>query len=120
LQTDWANGGRLDLILDTLALEATVAALNDLSAAQVNTEVVDVLKVDTIAEPSQAIPPTTGVATMEDALRYLYFALTNRVDSDAVANFLEYYDRAGTTVQWKKAISDAASIATSGTGAAGP
>ena len=37
--TDWIDGGRLDLILDTLALEATVAALNDLSAAQVNAEV---------------------------------------------------------------------------------
>jgi hypothetical protein len=110
----------LQALRDTLALEATVAALNDLSAAEVNTEVSDVLKVDTLTEPSQAIPPTTGVATMEDALRYLYFALTNRVDSDAVANFLEFYNRAAGAVQWKKPISDAASIATEGTGEAGP
>ena len=39
LQTDWVNGGRLDLILDACALEATVAAMNNISTAQVNTEV---------------------------------------------------------------------------------
>jgi len=33
LQTDWKNGGRLDLLLDACALEATVAALNNISAA---------------------------------------------------------------------------------------
>jgi len=41
LQTDWVNGGRLDLILDTLALEATVAALNDITADTVWDEVMD-------------------------------------------------------------------------------
>ena len=39
LQGDWANTGRLDTILDACALEATVAALNNISTAQVNTEV---------------------------------------------------------------------------------
>lgn len=39
LQGDWANAGRLDSILDACALEATVAALNNISTAQVNTEV---------------------------------------------------------------------------------
>jgi len=39
LQTDWANAGRLDTILDACALEATVAALNNISTADVNTEV---------------------------------------------------------------------------------
>ena len=45
LQTDWVNGGRLDLILDIIAADTTtdipalIAALNNLSAAQVNTEV---------------------------------------------------------------------------------
>lgn len=47
LQTDWADGGRLDVILDARAAEATVAALNDLSAAEVNAEVVDALQTDT-------------------------------------------------------------------------
>jgi len=37
LQTDWVNGGRLDLILDACALEATVAALNNISSVNVTT-----------------------------------------------------------------------------------
>jgi len=37
LELDWKNGGRLDNILDTLALEATVAALENISAANVET-----------------------------------------------------------------------------------
>jgi hypothetical protein len=41
LQTDWVNGGRLDLLLDAVALEATVAALNDLSADNVWDEVIE-------------------------------------------------------------------------------
>ncbi len=45
LQTDWVNGGRLDLILDIIAADTTtdipalIAALNNISTAQVNTEV---------------------------------------------------------------------------------
>ncbi len=45
LQTDWVNGGRLDLILDIIAVDTTtdipalIAALNNISTAQVNTEV---------------------------------------------------------------------------------
>ncbi len=49
LQTDWTNGGRLDLILDAILADTNelqtddvpglIAALNDLSAAQVNAEV---------------------------------------------------------------------------------
>lgn len=35
LQADWANGGRLDLILDARASQSSVNALNDLSAAEV-------------------------------------------------------------------------------------
>ena len=42
LQTDWHDGGRLDLIIDALALEATVAALNDISADDVWDEVMDI------------------------------------------------------------------------------
>jgi len=43
--TDWLNGGRLDLILDIIAADTTtdipglIAALNDLSASQVNAQV---------------------------------------------------------------------------------
>ena len=45
LQLDWVNGGRLDLILDIIAADTTtdipalIAALNNISTAEVNTEV---------------------------------------------------------------------------------
>ena len=41
LQPDWENTGRLDTILDSLALEATVAALNNITADAVWDEVMD-------------------------------------------------------------------------------
>jgi len=56
LQTDWVNGGRLDLILDIIAADTTtdipalIAALNNISTAEVNTQMVDVLTIDTIAD----------------------------------------------------------------------
>lgn len=37
LQQDWANGGRLDVILDARASQASVDALNDLSSSDVQT-----------------------------------------------------------------------------------
>jgi len=39
LQTDWVNGGRLDTILDATATSSEISALNDISAAEVNTQV---------------------------------------------------------------------------------
>ena len=37
LQGDWANGGRLDIILDATATQASLDALNDISVADVLT-----------------------------------------------------------------------------------
>ena len=48
LQTDWANAGRLDTILDACALEATVAALNNITAANV----VDEFETQSQADPT--------------------------------------------------------------------
>ena len=48
LQLDWANGGRLDLLLDQII--ADIAAQNNISAADVNAQVNDVLNVDALAE----------------------------------------------------------------------
>ncbi len=84
------------------------------------TKITDDIMAETLTEPSQAIPPTTGVADVADALRYLYFALTNRVDVDDTAGAKEFYNRAESAVQWKKAVSDSGSVYTEDTGAAGP
>lgn len=106
------------------ALTSAKIATDAIGAAQLAadavTEITDDIMAETLTEPSQAIPPTTGVADVADALRYLYFALTNRVDVDDTAGAKEFYNRAESAVQWKKAISDTGSIYTEDTGAAGP
>jgi len=97
----------VDLILaDTNELQTDdvpglIAALNDLSAAQVNTEVADVLKTDTIAELSQAAP--TATPSFEAALMLLYMALRNKLD--ITAGFKEVHNDAGTVIT-KKVLSD--------------
>jgi len=55
---------------------ANIAALNNISAAQVNAELSDVLKVDTIAELTQAQP--TATPTFESALMLIYMWLRNK------------------------------------------
>ena len=102
LQTDWVNGGRLDLLIDALALEATVNSLNNISAADVNTQVVDVLKTDTIAEMAQGAPPASP--TFEQAINYLYRKLRNKTETTATEDAL--YDDAGTTKLIKSVLSD--------------
>jgi hypothetical protein len=173
LQTDWANGGRLDLILDARAsqtsvddlpddivnyvpgvaqnngsydmlsdiraktdqltftsagkVDATIQAagdfaqaaadkvwstaariltavtgFNDLSAANVNTEVVDALAVDTYAEPGQATPAAT--ATLATKIGYLYKMMRNRKTQTAT-QFSLYNDDA-VTVDQKATVAD--------------
>ena len=100
--TDWINGGRLDALLDLVALEATVAGLNDLSAANVNAEVVDALKTDTVTLPGQTAPPLTP--TFEEMISWLYKVLRNRKRQTATA--WELMDDAETTVDAKATVSD--------------
>jgi hypothetical protein len=68
---------------------------------EVNTQVVDVLKTDTISEQAVGIPPVTP--TFEEAVMYLYMALTKKMDVDATLK--EFYNDAGAVV-WKKGLSD--------------
>lgn len=82
LQTDWVNGGRLDLIIDAIltdtgtTLPATLAALNDLSAAEVNAEVVDALATDTYAE-SSGVPAAT--ASLAAKIQWLATLARNKI-----------------------------------------
>jgi hypothetical protein len=102
LQTDWVNGGRLDLLLDACALEATVAALNNISTLDVNAQVVDVMKTDTVSEMAQGAPPATP--TMEQILNYLYRKYRNKTETTSSEDAV--YDDAGTTKLVKATISD--------------
>ncbi len=69
--------------------------------AQVNTEVSDVLKTDTIAELGVGIPAATP--TFETAIMALYMLLRNKLDIDA--SFKEVHNDAGVIV-FKKALTD--------------
>ncbi len=70
-----------DILEDTNELQTddipgAIAGLEDLSAAEVNAEVVDVLKTDVITLPGQEAPPLTP--TFEEAVSWLYKVFRNR------------------------------------------
>lgn len=90
-----------NLPADVLAVNVLVAALNNLSAAQVNAEVVDALGVDTIAELTQGIP--TATPTIKQALMLLYMALRNKAATTSTEQAI--YNDAGTKIA-KATLSD--------------
>ncbi len=109
------------ILADTGELQADdvpglIAALNDLSAAEVNTEVVDVLKVDTIAQLAQQAPP--AAPTFEEAFMYLYQYFRNKMEQ--TSSEISMYDDAGTTVIAKASKSDDTTTYTKGEFATGP
>ena len=81
---------------------AAIAALNNLSAAQVNAEVVDALNVDTYAEPAQGTPGAT--ISLAAKIGWLFKAFRNKKTVTATA-FSLFNDDA-TTVDTKSTISD--------------
>lgn len=99
-----------------LATAASIAALNNLSAAQVNAEVVDALNVDTYAEPGQEAPPAT--TTIVKKIGYTYKAWRNRGTQTATTYSL--YGDDATTVHQKATVSDDAVTFDKGEVATGP
>ena len=81
-------------------IPALIAALNDLSAAQVNAEVVDALATDTYAEPSGTPAATIALATK---IGWLYMALRNKLE--VTSSNKTFYDDAG-NAEWKKSLAD--------------
>ncbi len=73
LQMDWANGGRLDLLLDQVI--ADIASLNNISTADVNAQVNDVLNVDALAELT-GVPPAN--AAIGAKLNWLFLLSRNK------------------------------------------
>lgn len=128
LQGDWVDGGRLDLIIDSILLDtsttlndkidtidgivddilvdtgttipASIAALNDLSAAEVNTEVVDALNVDAYGEPT-GVPAVS--ASIQEKLGRLYMVMRNKEATTASKHTI--YDDSG-TAEWEYDVSD--------------
>jgi len=87
------------------ALSSEISALNDISTAEVNIEMLDVMNVDTLAELAQAIPATNP--TYREAVMLQYMALRNRLDIDTggATDFKEIYNNAGVVIA-KKALTD--------------
>ena len=74
----------------------------DLTAADVNAEIVDALSVDTYAEPGQEAPPATAPLSVK--ISYAFKALRNR-HTQTADTFRLYADDA-VTVDQKAAVSD--------------
>ena len=90
------------LITATEAPNLDAAITTRATPAQVNTEVLDVLNVDTFAEPGQEAPPAT--TTLVKKLSYLFKAFRNRQTQTATTYSL-YADNT-TTIDQKATVSD--------------
>jgi len=85
------NNGRIAGIIGTIN---DFDGLNNLSVANVNAEISDVLKTDTIAEMPQQAPPTNP--TLEEAIMYLFMAWRNNSRSTSTERSIE--NNAGTKI----------------------
>ena len=97
------------------SLSTEITALNNVSTAQVNTEVSDVLKVDTMAELAQGVPAATP--TFEAAMMRIYMAIRNKLD--VTATLKSFTNDAGVVI-WKKVLSDTGTVYSEAEGVTGP
>jgi hypothetical protein len=107
LQTDLVNGGRLDLLIDQIITD--IAALNDISAANVATEISDALTVDTRAELS-AVPAAN--APISDKLNWVFMLARNKIEQTATTTTVRADDT--TTSVATSTVSDDGTTATRG------
>ena len=85
---------------DASDIAAALAALNDLSAAQVNAEIVDALATDTYGEPT-GVPGAT--IALSAKISWLYMALRNGVT--VTSSKKQFLDDSG-AAEWEKDLSD--------------
>lgn len=102
--------------VEIAAVTSAIAGLNDLSAAQVNAEVVDALNTDTYAEPGQESPGAT--ISLAKKIGYLYKAFRNKVTQTS-STFSLFADNT-TTVDQKATVSDDGTTFTRGEITTGP
>jgi hypothetical protein len=86
-----------------------LSGLNDLSAAQVNAEVVDVLSVDTFAELTA---PPAATSSLKDKITWLFMYARNKVTQTATQR--KVYRDDTTTVAGTSATSDNGTTFTKG------
>lgn len=98
------------------SLSSEISALNDVSTAEVNAEVVDALNTDTYAEPGQGAPGAT--ISLAAKIGYLYKAFRNKLTQTATT--LSIYNDAGAVVDQKATVSDDGTTFTRGEIGTGP
>lgn len=111
-----AAGAGLTALGDTRVANLDATISSRATPAQVNTEVVDALAVDTYAEPAQGAPAAT--TTLAVKVNWLYKFLRNKVTQDATT--LKIFADDTTTVDHKATVSDDGTTYTRGEIATGP
>ena len=99
---------RTELTSDKDEIITEIDTLNDLSAADVNAEVCDVLKTDTSGEPAQGAPAET--ASIEAKVAWLYKLARNKITNDGTD--IKVYNDAGTVVDHKASVSESGGTVT--------
>lgn len=122
LATDAVNEVRDSILSDATPFAGSQIANLDAAVstratpADVNAQVLDVMTVDTFAEPGQGAPPATS--TILQKLAYLFKAWRNKVTQDGTTYKLHADD--GTTVDQKATVSDDGTTFTRDEVAGGP
>jgi hypothetical protein len=94
----------------------SIGSLAAQAKTDVNDQVLDVINVDTYAEPAQGAPAAT--ISLAAKLNFLYKSWRNKKDNDGTTT--HFYDDAGTTVDHKRGVAEAAGTVTEGKVLTGP
>jgi hypothetical protein len=108
VECDAAGSGKDIDAAEIDTIDSKIDALNDVSTAEVNAEILDVLNTDTFAEPGQEAPGTT--VSLVKKISYLYKFLRNKITNDGTT--IEVYNDAKDTVDQKSTVSEAAGTVT--------
>lgn len=117
LEVDGTGDTNADLVAiqdDTAEIGIAGAGLTDLGGfstgakAEINAEVSDVWKVDTIPLPGQETPPTAP--TFEEFAGYVFKYMIHQVDNDGTT--IQVYNAASSVVDQKAAVSESAGTVT--------
>lgn len=95
---------------------ASVLALGATALASINAEVLDVVNVDTYAEPAQGTPPAT--ASLAAKINFIHKFARNK--KTQTASFLNLFNDDAATIDHKSAVADDGTTLTTGEFATGP
>lgn len=98
--TIFGSASATSIVALLTSIASDIAALENLSAAEVNTQMLDVLNTDTFAEPT-GVPAAT--ITLATKIGWLYMALRNGITVTATKK--QFLDDGG-AAEWEKDLSD--------------